>query len=138
MLTSEPQKSHEGQWRQPEARRLGASVGGGRSARSSSASLRCLPSGMRRLLRRSPPASVGACLPRKLSISFSVCVPSPLGPEAQQTFLTILPKFPLSAYATQAALKCYQLVLKARPWPGKPRSAGEALCLGICNLVIET
>lgn len=111
MLTSEPQKSHEGQWRQPEARRLGASVGGGRSARSSSASLRRLPSGMRRLLRRSPPASVGACLPRKLSISFSVCVPSPLGPEAQQTFLTILPKFPLSAYTTQAATE----VLSASP-----------------------
>ena len=51
----------------------------------------------------SPSATLGACLPQKLNISFSVCVPSSLGPAAQWPPLSILLKFPLLAYTTQAA-----------------------------------
>lgn len=67
-----------------------------------------------------------------------MCVPSSLGPEAQQTFLSILPKFPLSTYVTQAATEMLSASPQGQALAGETGSAGEALRLGIYNLVIET
>lgn len=69
----------------------------------------------------------------------SQCVsPVHLGQRLSKHFSAFCQSFPSQSTPHKQRLKCYQLVLKARPWLGKPRRAGEALRLGIYNLVIET